>query len=88
MPPSAWQWLSASTPTPEEQTFAVQDSDGTWYLDLTADMPLGDWIGVKGLNLVAHWAGRSTPAPIGATGRSAALAATTSLLVQRLEDRR
>jgi hypothetical protein len=37
------------------ETFAVRDSSGTWYLDLTANAPLGEWIGVDGLTLVAHW---------------------------------
>ena len=27
-----------------DETFGVRDSDGTWYLDLTANVPLGDFV--------------------------------------------
>jgi len=51
-----WKWLSAKySYSLKNETFAVKESDGTWYLDLTANMPLGEWIGVNGLNFVAHW---------------------------------
>ena len=51
-----WKWLSAKYSYGlKNETFAVKDSSGTWYLDLTANMPLGEWIGINGLNFVAHW---------------------------------
>ena len=51
-----WKWLSAKYSYGlKNETFAVKDSSGTWYIDLTANMPLGEWIGVNGLNFVAHW---------------------------------
>ena len=38
------------------KTFAVRDSRGTWYLDLTATVPFGDFYKpLDGLSLIAHW---------------------------------
>jgi hypothetical protein len=39
-----------------DKTFGVEDSRGTWYLDLTATVPLGDFAKpLTGLTLLAHW---------------------------------
>ena len=36
--------------------FGVRDARGTWYLDLTASVPLGDFTkALDGFTLVAHW---------------------------------
>jgi uncharacterized protein (TIGR02001 family) len=46
-----WQWLSAKySYSLNKQTFGVQDSDGTTYLDLTANYPVNDKF-----NLIAHY---------------------------------
>ena len=38
-----WKWLSAKfSYSLMNKTFAVRDSSGTWYLDLTATVPLGE----------------------------------------------
>jgi len=50
-----WKWVSAKVSVSVlNETFAVMESSGTTYLDLTANAPLGEWIGVDGLTLVAH----------------------------------
>ncbi len=47
-----WQWLSAKLSYGVgNKTFAVRNSSGTYYLDITANYPVGD----TGLNLIAHW---------------------------------
>ena len=46
-----WKWLSAKySYSLNKQTFGVQDSDGTTYLDLTANYPVNDKF-----NLIAHY---------------------------------
>lgn len=52
-----WKWLSAKySYSIQNDTFAVRDSDGTWYLDLSANVPLGELSkGLDGLTLVLHW---------------------------------
>lgn len=48
----SWKWLSAKySYSLDNKTFGVADSRGTWYLDLTANIPLGD----SGFAAVAHW---------------------------------
>ena len=47
-----WKWLTAKfSYGVGNKTFAVRDSSGTWYLDISANYPVGD----TGLNLIAHW---------------------------------
>lgn len=47
----SWKWLSAKySYSLNNKTFGVTDSDGTWYLDLTANFPVTDK-----LTLVAHY---------------------------------
>lgn len=52
-----WKWLSAKySYSVKNETFAVRDASGTWYLDLTASIPLGELSkGLEGLTFVAHW---------------------------------
>lgn len=48
----SWKWLSAKySYSLDNKTFGVADSRGTWYLDLTANVPLGN----SGFTAVAHW---------------------------------
>jgi uncharacterized protein (TIGR02001 family) len=50
-----WKWISAKlSVSVMDNTFTVKKSSGSTYLDLTANAPLGEWIGVDGLTLVAH----------------------------------
>ena len=52
----SWKWLSAKySYSVDNKTFGVLDSTGTWYLDLSANAPLGEWVGLPGLNLQLHW---------------------------------
>lgn len=47
-----WKWITAKySYSLNNKTFGVTDSRGTWYFDLTAEVPLGD----TGLTAVAHW---------------------------------
>jgi uncharacterized protein (TIGR02001 family) len=47
-----WKWLTAKfSYSVGSETFAVRDSSGTWYFDLTANYPVGE----TGVNLIAHW---------------------------------
>lgn len=47
-----WKWLTAKySYSIGDRTFAVRDSRGTWYLDLSASVPVLD----TGLTLSAHW---------------------------------
>jgi len=46
-----WKWLSAKySHSVNNKTFGVTDSEGTYYLDLTANFPVTDK-----LNLIAHY---------------------------------
>lgn len=48
----SWKWLSAKySYSLDNKTFGVADSRGTWYLDLTANVPIGG----TGLTAIAHW---------------------------------
>jgi len=48
----SWKWLSAKySYSLDNKTFGVPNSDGTWYLDLTASVPLGS----SGFTAIAHW---------------------------------
>ncbi len=47
-----WKWFTAKySYGVGNKTFAVRNSQGTWYLDLSASYPVGD----TGLTLMAHW---------------------------------
>jgi uncharacterized protein Gcw-chp len=38
------------------KTFAVRDSSGTWYLDISATVPLGDFVKpLTGVSFIAHY---------------------------------
>jgi uncharacterized protein (TIGR02001 family) len=46
-----WKWLSAKySYSLDDKTFGVSDSRGTWYLDLTATVPVTEQLAVQ-----AHW---------------------------------
>lgn len=48
----SWKWLSGKLSySLDNKTFGVADSSGTWYFDLTANVPLGD----SGFTAIAHW---------------------------------
>lgn len=48
----SWKWLSAKVSYAiSDEVFGVQNADGTYYLDLTASVPLGK----TGLTLIAHY---------------------------------
>lgn len=46
-----WKWLTAKYSHSFGDTFGWPDADGTWYLDLSAAIPLGE----TGLTLGLHW---------------------------------
>jgi len=47
----SWKWLSAKySYSLDNKTFGVGDSRGTWYLDLSATVPITDKF-----NVLAHW---------------------------------
>lgn len=47
-----WKWITAKySYSVGNKTFAVDDTSGTWYLDLSASVPFGD----TGLTGFAHW---------------------------------
>jgi len=52
-----WKWLTAKySYSIKEEIFAVRDARGTWYFDLSANVPLGDFVKeLTGLTLMAHW---------------------------------
>jgi uncharacterized protein (TIGR02001 family) len=53
----SWKWLSAKySYSIMDKTFGVKDTRGTWYLDLTASLPLGDFYKpLTGFTAIAHW---------------------------------
>jgi uncharacterized protein (TIGR02001 family) len=54
---ASWKWLSAKLSySLMDKTFGVKDSRGTMYFDLTANVPLGDFVkGLTGFTITAHW---------------------------------
>ncbi|MBI3918412.1 MAG: hypothetical protein HY322_15565 [Betaproteobacteria bacterium] len=52
-----WKWLTAKySYSVKDETFTVRDSEGTWYLDISANVPLGDFVKpLNGFTLIAHW---------------------------------
>jgi uncharacterized protein (TIGR02001 family) len=47
-----WKWITAKySYSLKNKTFGVTDSRGTWYFDLTANVPIGN----TGLTAIAHW---------------------------------
>jgi len=64
----SWKWLSAKfSYSVLDHIFAVDSSRGTWYLDLSANPPLGD----TGFTLNLHWGWQKYK---GTDGRNAAFA--------------
>ena len=53
----SWKWLTAKLSVSiMDKTFGVRDTRGTAYLDLSANVPLGDFYKpLTGLTLNAHW---------------------------------
>ena len=53
----SWKWLSAKYfYAVNNKNFQFTNSDGSWYLDLSANVPLGDfWKPATGFTVVAHW---------------------------------
>ncbi len=53
----SWKWLSAKLSySLKDETFGVRESDGTMYLDISANVPLGDFVKpLTGVTLMAHW---------------------------------
>ncbi len=57
----SWKWLSAKySYSIDNKTFGVANSDGTWYLDLSASFPVTDK-----LSLVAHYGKQEFKGSIG-----------------------
>ncbi|MDB5864361.1 MAG: hypothetical protein JWO70_2167 [Betaproteobacteria bacterium] len=54
---ASWKWLSAKLSySLMDKTFGVKDTRGTMYLDLTANVPLGDFVKeLTGFTINAHW---------------------------------
>ena len=52
-----WKWLSAKySYAISNDVFTVKDADGSWYFDLSANVPLGDYSkDLTGWTLMAHW---------------------------------
>lgn len=47
-----WKWFTVKySHSLNNKTFGVRDSSGTYYLDITAAIPIGD----TGLTAIAHW---------------------------------
>lgn len=47
-----WKWISVKySHSVGNKTFGVPDSSGTYYLDISANVPIGD----TGLTAIAHW---------------------------------
>ena len=53
----SWKWLTAKVSySLMDQTFGVAESDGTLYFDVSANVPLGDFVKpLTGFTLMAHW---------------------------------
>jgi uncharacterized protein (TIGR02001 family) len=53
----SWKWLSGKfSYAVKKEVFGNREADGTWYLDLSANVPLGDfWKEATGLTVIAHW---------------------------------
>jgi hypothetical protein len=54
---ASWKWATAKfSYSVLDHTFGALDSKGTWYLDLSANVPLGDFAKeMTGFTLIAHW---------------------------------
>jgi uncharacterized protein (TIGR02001 family) len=53
----SWKWLSAKySYAIANKNFQFADSSGSWYLDLSANVPLGEFMkGLEGITFMAHW---------------------------------
>lgn len=73
----SWKWLTAKfSYSVMDKTFGVLDSSGTWYLDVTANVPLGDFFKpLDGFTFLAHWGYQKYS---GTDPRNAAFATTGS----------
>ena len=54
---ASWKWLGVKVSySLMDETFGVRESDGTWYLDVSANIPLGDFVKpLTGFTINAHW---------------------------------
>ena len=54
---AGWKWFTGKfSYSLLNKTFGVRDSSGTFYLDLTATLPMGDFYKpLTGLSFLAHW---------------------------------
>lgn len=52
-----WKWFTAKySHSIQKDTFGVRDADGTYYIDLSASVPLGDFVKpLTGFTFLAHW---------------------------------
>ena len=75
---AGWKWLTAKfSYSIKDKTFAVLDSRGTWYFDLSANVPLGDFVKeLNGVTLIAHWGKQKYD---GTDPRSAAIGSNDTL---------
>lgn len=68
-----WKWLSAKySYVVSNKAFAVLDAQGTWYLDLSANYPVGE----TGVTLIAHWGKQKYD---GTDNRTAALGSNNTI---------
>ena len=53
----SWKWLSAKySYAINNKNFQFADSSGSWYLDFSANVPLGEFTkALDGVTLIAHW---------------------------------
>lgn len=53
----SWKWVSAKLSySVLDETFGVRNSDGTMYVDVSANVPLGDFAKeLTGFTVMAHW---------------------------------
>jgi uncharacterized protein (TIGR02001 family) len=62
----SWKWLSGKLSySVGNKTFGVTNSDGTWYLDLTASYPITDKLTVQAHYGIQEFSGTSAACPSG-----------------------
>lgn len=59
----SWKWLTAKLSMSLDDTFGVADSDGTWYLDLSANYPVTEKLAIQAHYGIQEFKG-STPAGV------------------------
>src|SRR5215471_4995759 len=64
----SWKWLSAKySYAVNKKNFQFDNSDGSWYLDLGVNIPLGDFSKeMTGANVFAHWGRQEFKGNVGA----------------------